>query len=384
MFRPEAQSGALEDFTQDPGAPRSRSPLAVAIVSDDPETARALARACEAMPSFDCRLRIGALRPDIADMRPQPDEVLIYDQANAPDRQIEPGQFGAAPCVLIGHGGIGSVGPFDAGTSQDATLNFADLSPSAMESAIRSALLRCRLLRDSRDRIEALEASLAQAREARRRAIEDVAPIARALDGLLDIMHGGGEDESKVHLGLLRNWTRDLVAAVERHQRALADAEGPRVDICAIVERAIAACEERGALRNQTLVLSSPAEPVMVPAETRELRATVRQLIESVLEREPADRRIDIVLWRSLEECRLAFVSGPAVRRGDKEETQSAPRVREASGADTRFIGALTRLRDLGGVVESHSASAFGASLLVSLPVVRSQNPRRSISDAID
>lgn len=222
--------------------------------------------------------------------------------------------------------------------------------------------------------IDALERSALAAREGQRRIIEEIGPIAHALQGLLDIMiadgaEGKGPDPAQ--FGLLRGWTHDLVHAVRRHQDAAAPSAVAHADIGAIVDDAVALFRDKCDALGHTVVLSGPPEPILAPIDPRRLQGALRQLIESVFDREARDRRIDIVLWRSLEECRLAFVSGPPVRRGFEttEDGPPPPPVRPAEPADTRFMGALAQLRELGAVVETNCADALGSNLLVSLPV---------------
>ncbi|MCB1540789.1 MAG: hypothetical protein KDJ25_08050 [Rhodoblastus sp.] len=346
-------------------------PLAIAIVTDDHTTAQALATACEFMPAFDCRVRIAALRDDPAHLRPQPDEVLILDTANARDRRLDPSRYAASPCVSVIHA---TEQGDDADEPQShATILYADLSPTALEVAVRAAQRNCRALMTARRAQEAAERSALAASDGRRRILEEIGPIAHALEGLLDIISAeenatGGA--AAMQFGLLRNWTRDLMNTVARHQDAAAIPVGAEAELGAIVEDAVALFRCKSDGLGHTVVLSSPSEPVVVRADPRRLQTAVRQLIESVLDRETRDRRIDIVLWRSMEECRLAFVSGPPVRRGgETDEECAAPSVRPAGLADSRFVSALAQLRELGAVVESTCATATGSNLLISLPI---------------
>lgn len=221
--------------------------------------------------------------------------------------------------------------------------------------------------------IDALERSALAAREGQRRIIEEIGPIAHALQGLLDIMTADGAEgkgPDPAQFGLLRSWTHDLVHAVRRHQKVAAPSAVARADIGAIVDDAVALFRDKCDALGHTVVLSGPPEPILAPIDPTRLQAALGQLMECVFEREARDRRIDIVLWRSLEECRLAFVSGPPVRRGETtEDGPPPPPVRPAGLADTRFMGALAQLRELGAVVETNCANALGSNLLVSLPV---------------
>ena len=373
MFNPNARaSDPARENSLDASTTSTGTPLSVAIVSDDHATVQALVSACEFMLAFESRLRVAALHDDPAHMRAQPNEVLILDAANAHDRRVDPAHYPASPCVVLIHDGAS---PDEAACAAQAhaSLLCSQLSPAALELAIRTAQQNWRALTVARRTIEFVERSALTARDGQRRILEEIGPIAHALEGLLDIMSAeeatasGGPTPTQ--LNLLRNWTRDLVRTVGRHQDAAAIPAGARADMTSIVEDAVALFRSKCDALGHTVVLSSPSEPVTVAAEPRRLRAAVIQLMESVFDRESRDRRIDIVHWRSMDESRLAFVSGPPVRRGLDATETIAPPVRTAGVADERFIGALAQLRELGAVVETSCANAFGTSLLVSLPV---------------
>lgn len=228
----------------------------------------------------------------------------------------------------------------------------------------------CRALAAAHRTIESLERSALAARESQRRIIEEIGPIAHALRGLLDVMASGCEGPDPARFGLLRSWTHDLIDVVRRHQDAAAPSAVARADIGAIVDDAVALFRDKCDALGHTVILSSPPEPILAPIDTQRLQGALRQLMESVFDREARDRHIDIVLWRSLDECRLAFVSRPPVRRSFETAEDCPPTpVRPAGLADTRFMGALAQLRELGAVVETHCADAHGSNLLVSLPV---------------
>ena len=372
MFNPNARaSEPARDNSFETLAAGGLIPLSVAIVSDDHATAQALVSACELIPGFACRVRVAALRDDPVHLKARPDEVLILDAANAPDRRIDPARFPASPCILLAHA---ACAPDESGVAPQthASLLFADLSPASLGLAIRTAQQNWRAMTIARRTLESAQRSALTARDGQRRILEDIGPIAHALEGLLDIMSAeeaetGGPTPTQ--LNLLRNWTSDLVRAVARHQDAAAITAGTHADMTMIVEDGVALFRSRCNALGHTVVLSSPSEPVMVAADPRRLRTAIVQLMESVFERETRDRRIDIVHWRSMDESRLAFVSGPPVRRGLDTAETSLPPIHAAGPADARFISALAQLRELGAVIESSCATAFGSSLLVSLPV---------------
>lgn len=230
---------------------------------------------------------------------------------------------------------------------------------------------------------DSLEREALAAHDGKHRLIEEIAPIAHALEGLLEIMNAGrseAETPDAAQFGLLRDWTRDLAHILRRHRDAMAPPAAARADMGAMLDDAVALFRDRCDSRGQTVVLSNPAEPVMVRMNPQRLQSAVCQLMESLFDREPSDRRIDIVLWRSMEECRIAFVSAPLVRRGvEASEAPAPPPLRPAGLPDGRFIDALARLRELGAIVESHCVEshcvdshcvdASGTSLHVSLPV---------------
>lgn len=370
MFNPQTRASdpARPDFSTSPS--RDALPLAVAIVTDDHATAQALVTACEFMPSFNCRVRVTGLRDDPAQMRATPDEVLIVDAANAPGRRIDPARYPASPCLSIVHAAANETEAEI--PASHARLLFETLSPAALELAIRSAQENCRALTLAHRKAEASERAALAAREGERRIIEEVAPIAHALEGLLDIMSAEPAESAPnpTQSGLLRNWTRDLLRVVNRHQDSAAAPVGSHADMTAIVEDTVALFRSKCADLGHTVVLSSPNEPVLVAADPRRLRTTVTQLMESLFDREARDRRIDIVLWRSMEECRLAVVCGARVRRGHEADdpAQSAP-LRAAGPADERFMAAMAQLRELGAAVETSRASEACSGILASLPV---------------
>lgn len=370
MFNPQtrASDSARPDFSASPS--RDAIPLAIAIVTDDHATAQALVTACEFMPSFSCRVRVAALRDDPAQFRAAPDEVLILDAANAIGRRVDPARFPASPCLSIVHAGQGGAEPDEA--AAHARLAFQALSPAVLELAIRSAQENCRALILARRKVEMAERAASAAREGQRRIVEEIGPIAHALEGLLDIMSAEPADSlpNPTQFGLLRNWTRDLLRVVNRHQDAAAVPVGGHADMTAIVEDAVALFRSKCADLGHTVVLSSPNEPVMVAADPRRLRGTVNQLMESLFDREARDRRIDIVLWRSMDECRLAVVCGARVRRGhEADDPAEAAPLRAAGPADARFMAAMAQLRELGAAVETSRASEACSGILASLPV---------------
>ncbi|HMN71471.1 MAG TPA: hypothetical protein PKA55_06335 [Rhodoblastus sp.] len=345
-------------------------PLAVLIATDDQATAQALVTACEFMTSFACRVRVAALRGDPAHLRVRPDEILIVDMANAFGRRLDPACYPASPSISVLHA------PDDRGAVEfpqtHAALRFADIAPAALELAVRVAQYNCRSTMLARRAAESAERSAVAAREAQSRAREEISPIAHALEGLLEIMSAdadAADAPAPSQFRLLRNWTRDLVRAIGRYQDGTGPVATP-ADVGAIVEDAVALFRPKADGLGHTVVLSTPAEPVLAPVDRQLLQTAVRQLIECALDREGSDRRIDIVLWRSMEDVRLALVSGPPVRRDPEAADECAlPPVRAAGLADADFVGALALLRELGATIESNCATTSGASLLVSLPL---------------
>ncbi|MCB1525098.1 MAG: hypothetical protein KDJ23_13460 [Rhodoblastus sp.] len=371
MFNPNASAHDYARLETESARAPHATPIAIVIVTDDHATAQALVSACELMPSFDCRVRVAALRDDPAGLRALPDEVLIVDVANALERRLDPARYPASPCVSLVHATTSA--EVDHAARSHAAILFENLSPAALELAVRAALQNCRALTIARRTLEAAERSAIAARDNHRRMVEEVGPIAHALEGLLDIM--GAENAANGELtptqfGLLHNWTRDLLRLVARHQDASAAPVGTQADFGAIVENCVALFRSKSDGLGHIVVVSSPQEPLVVAVDPRRLHAAIRQLTESALDRELRDRRIDIVLWRSMDECRLAIVSGPPVRRGAEADEEPAPTpVRPAGPADERFAGALAQLRQLGAVVETNCANGSGSSLLVSLPI---------------
>ncbi len=370
MLNRNFKTAAAVEFDAEPVLPTHDAvALAVVIATDDPANAQALVAACELMPAFACRVRVAALLGDPARLRARPDEILIVDLANTFDSRLDSSRYPASPCISIVHAADSHSVDL---AHTHAALRFADLTPAALELAVRLAQQNCRSTMIARRAAEAAERAAIGAREAQSRALDEISPIAHALQGLLEIMSADADTpdaQAPTQFRLLQNWARDLVSAVGRHQDAVASISA-EADLTAIVEDAIALLKPKSDGLGQTVVFSAPGEPVLTPVDAQRLQAAVRQLIECALDREGGDRRIDIVLWRSMEDVRLALVSGPPVRRGlEAEEDCALPPVRAAGFADAGYIGALALLRELGAVVEANCANASGASLLVSMPL---------------
>ncbi|MDE2364132.1 MAG: hypothetical protein KGM42_15755 [Hyphomicrobiales bacterium] len=352
-------SGALRTGLR-PAA--QKTSLNVAILTDDPETARALLIACEQTPSFDCRVRIGAL-VDGGGLVARAGEVVIFDMANAPERRFDPTMFPDAPCIALAH----DAGDFD-GCGACVEMRFADLSPSALETALRSALRVQARLATADDMRRQLERRLEDANARAAAFVEEIAPAVCALEGVLEIMQTEGVDDSR--FGLVSNWTRDLSALLSKRQDELSGENGARVDLCAMMDRLAPQFEKGCAARNQTLVLSAPPAPLLARADAKSLSDAVRNLLASVVEREGRDRRIEILLWRSLDEARLAIVAGPMTRRGDDNNQAASPSAapREVTAADRAFFSALGCLREIGATVDLAAKCAVGSTIMVALP----------------
>ncbi|NLZ39919.1 MAG: hypothetical protein GX886_01455, partial [Comamonadaceae bacterium] len=57
----------------------------------------------------------------------------------------------------------------------------------------------------------------------------------------------------------------------------------------------------------------------LAPEHHDALCAAARDLVASVLEREAASRRVDVLVWRARDDIRLAIVTGsPALRDGEE------------------------------------------------------------------
>jgi len=376
MFSPDPEKSDPPDPDSVP-PPTEKLPLSVAILTDDSVTAQALLTACDALPSFDCRVRIGALRRDGHALTERPGEIVIFDTANAADHKLKATLFPTAPCIAIVHDVRVDVADLDAHPRAVTIVHFADLSATTLEMAVRSALRAHATLATARG-AAAMEARRADhERQSRLRFIDDVAPIARALDGLIEIIVADAASDAGCdcsRLGLIDNWTKDLVATVARHQNAIAREQGDHADLCAIVEHVLPLFEARCAAQRQTLILSAPTEALFVSGFHQTLREAVQRLLASILEREGADRRIDVLLWRSLDEVRLAFVTGPSTRRTDGDDAHagevSTRSLHEAARVDAGFADALAMLRALDANVDVTS-SAAGATVLIALRASR-------------
>lgn len=348
--------------TADAQRDATRAALSIAVFTDDPVTARAVLHACEGMHSFDCRVRI-ALRDDQADAAGRPDEVVIYDVANADDRRVDPARFAASPRIALVHDWTG-VAPSPDATRPVGLIHFVGLSPTTLEAAVRSALAAHEALGVARTAQAAADRRADRAHEARARQLDEVAAIAHALDGVLDLM-GAGAGKATGHFGLVRNWTRDLVALVERGRRSLAQSRAGRADLGRAVDAALRALEKECAARRQSIVLCPPPQELIAAIDEAALADAAHRLLAAVFEREGGERRFDIVLWRSLDECRLAIIAGPVRRAPD---ASTAP-IRLADAADARLAGAIAAIEDLGGRVDVTSSGASGATAVVALPI---------------
>lgn len=361
----------MHNFNQDRDASPSgalrradiRQPLSIALLTDDPATARALLIACEQLPSFDCRVRIGALHDD-SGVVAREGEVVIYDAANAPGRRFDPARHGETACVAIVHD-IAEAESIEASTQ----LLFSDVSPTMLEMALRSAMRARDAVSAMRGASIEFERRFLEARETSCHLVDDLAPIVRALDGLLELM--GAESKSwpageGSKFALVRNWTRDLAGVIERHRQAAIGEPGERADLCAIVEKTLPQFEKRCARRRQTLVLSAPPAPLIAAIAPSVVQKAFHTLMESIFEREGNERRIDVLLWRSLDECRLAIVAGPATRRG--AETAQAPVACAANDADTAFRAAIESFRALGATVDIVARCAIGSTIMIAMP----------------
>lgn len=370
MLNRNFKTAVADEFDNEPALPTHDSvPLSVVIATDHPANAQALVAACELMSAFACRVRVASLHGDPARLRARPDEILIVDLANAFDSRLDPSRYPASPCISIVHAADSHSVDL---AHTHAALRFADLTPAALELAVRLAQNNCRSTMIARRAAEAAERAAVAAREAQSRALEEISPSAHALQGLLEIMSADADapnGQATAQFKLLQKWARDLIGAVGRHQDAVA-AISAETDLTAIVEDAIALLKAKSDGLGHTVVFSAPGEPVLTPVDAQRLQAAVRQLIECALDREGSARRIDIVLWQSMEDVRLALVSGPPARRGlESDENCAPPPVRAAGLPDAGYVGALALLRELGATIEAKCADASGASLLISMPL---------------
>ena len=362
-----------DNLNRNPGGPGSalirladaKPALRIALITDDPVTARALLIACEQMPSFDCRVRIGALHDD-SGVVARDGEIAVYDTANAQDRRFDAARHPETACVALAH----DLSEMD-GVEACTTLLFADLSPTTLETAVRSAMRARDAISDMRKASIEFERRFLEARENSSRLLEDVAPSVGALDGLLKLMSAatpGWPAGEGSRFALIRNWTRDLAEAVDRHRQALASEYGARADLVAIVEKTLPRFEKKCAARRQTLVFSAPPAPLVAAIAPDGVNDAFRALMQSIVDREGGDRRIDVLLWRSLDECRLAIVAGPSTRRRDEAAQEQAQPPHAAPDAEAAFSSAIQGFQALGATVNIVAKCAVGSTIMVALP----------------
>ena len=340
----------------------ARTLLHVALLTDDPATARALLTACERLPSFDARVRLGALHENL-ELAPRPDEIVIYDPANARDRRFDPAQHPRTACVAVAY----DLRDLETAPCGGA-LFFADLGPTTLETAIRLSLR----WRDRGAAAEAATLAADRARIASVRMIDDLIPMSHALEGLIELMRDDAAAASEAHrsnLRLVDGWAKDLSRALERRRFELAGEESERTDLVGLVVEALPLFHKKATARRQTLLSSAPPAPLMARVAREPLRAAFCALVQSVIEREGKDRRIEIVLWPSLDECRLAVIAGPATRGAGQTTVHGASgHVHEAGDADAAFMAALENFRTLGASVDIATACATGATMMIALP----------------
>lgn len=214
------------------------------------------------------------------------------------------------------------------------------------------------------------DARAARSDDARRALVEEISPLAHGLAGLVDILardETRNPDSFANRVALLRDWTGALTRSIAGAQQALAREAGASVDLRRAVARALAGVETEPFAEGKTLVVCDSCDTLPVACDEDALCAAARDLVASVLEREAASRRVDVLVWRARDDIRLAIVTGsPALRDG--EEARAAPALHVARASDGAFQQAIADFERLGARVEVRTHSASGATVAIGLP----------------
>ena len=348
------------DFGQDAF---ERRPLPITLVASDPSTAEAFAAACAALPSYECSLRIACPSDQAGKLEERPGEIVVVDVSSAPVERLCP----AAARIALVNSATPDIPDARPDLASATLLHLADLSPTALETAVRSAWRSHAGQMIARAAAAAADSRAQRERAQRLTLVEDIAPIARALDGLVDIWGTDAQfsdGAADARLDQIRNWTRYIAMTMQRAEREIARKPHESADLCAIVEREAARIERGAASRSRKIVLSAPQEPLLAAACEDRLADAMRALFDSIVDREDADRRIELVLWRAAGECCLAVVLAPGARC---EAAADALAVRDTKATEARLADALRDLQSLGARIDISADAATGSTILIAL-----------------
>lgn len=238
--------------------------------------------------------------------------------------------------------------------------------PAALAAAALNAQRAFRMAAEDAAMRATLQAQVDRLDAWRRALVDELSPLAHGLNGLADIIVREPPEDATAGARaarLLSEWTGAFAETIHRTRWRLACEDGARADLARTAEWALAQMRDA-----RVLGVSAPREALLVACDQDELRVAARDLLASVLDREPAQRRIEVLVWRAAQDIRLAIVTGPLALRKDDERLQPAPALRLANAQDGALIRALDTFTRLGAEVNVSAHSASGATILVALP----------------
>lgn len=206
--------------------------------------------------------------------------------------------------------------------------------------------------------------------DARRALLDEISPLAHGLAGLLDILareETRDPDSFASRVALLRDWTGALTRSIAGARRTLAREACASVDLRRAVARALAGLEMEPFAEGKTLVVGESGDTLPVACDEVALSAAARDLVASVLEREAANRRVDVLVWRGPDDIRLAIVTGPLALR-DNEAARPAVPLHVARASDGAFQQAIADFERLGASVDVRTHATSGATVTIGLP----------------
>ncbi|MDE2577580.1 MAG: hypothetical protein KGL46_02125 [Hyphomicrobiales bacterium] len=130
-------------------------------------------------------------------------------------------------------------------------------------------------------------------------------------------------------------------------------------DFRCCVANALRGLEGNISARNLTVLFSPPPERTEVGAEPNALYSAMSRFLGAAFAREDAGQRVELIVWRSLSDVRMAMVT---LARPD-----GATHLRMAEGVDGEYFAALAGLESL-GCYATLSTSPLARHLLLILP----------------
>jgi signal transduction histidine kinase len=154
------------------------------------------------------------------------------------------------------------------------------------------------------------------------------------------------------------------------------------VDLAALTRDAVTAEAERAAERGVALTLSTPGEPLPVPAISSALHRVIAELLANALTHTPPGGDIAVTLHAVQDQAELIVADS-----GDGFDPVDADRLfdrfhRGAGSGDRRFGLGLTLLKEVvtdhGGAITADGRPGQGATFTVRLPRIMPPRPRRA------